>query len=199
MKKEICTQCHGEYDPEEFNPCEIRSIMEEQHLCFKCAFWKWQKAFWKWQKRWDVEVRPKEGIIPIITQKYYENVVTQTHYCLTLGPNNLISRARVDSGNGIQDLFKHITTGILTTDGYLYPYTRYSKDGGLSHQGDIPVNNHDFQTNAKFLQVEELHELINLVYVELELLEDNHPGVFRVKVPQWIVDKKFNIKDNYEE
>lgn len=195
MKKEICTQCHLEYDPEEFNPCEIRSIMEEQHLCFKCAFWKWQK-------RLDVEVRPKEGIIPIITQKYYKRVVqvnTQTHYCLTLGPNNLISRARVDSGNGIQDLFKHITTGILTTDGYLYPYTGYSKDGGLSHQGDIPVNNHDFQTNAKFLQVEELHELINSVYVELELLEDNHPGVFRVKVPQWIVDTKFNIKDNYEE
>lgn len=83
--------------------------MEEQHLCFKCAFWKWQK-------RLDVEVRPNEGIIPIITQKYYKTVVqvnTQTHYCLTLG--------------------------------------------------------------------------------------DNHPGVFRVKVPQWIVDKKFNIKDNYGE
>ena len=30
-------------------------------------------------------------------------------------------------------------------------------------------------------------------------LEDNHPGVFRVKVPQWIVYKKFNIKDNYGE
>ena len=171
--------------------------MEEQHLCFKCAFWKWQK-------RLDVEVRPKEGIIPIITQKYYKNVVqvnTQTHYCLTLGPNNLISRARVDSGNGIQDLFKHITTGILTTDGYLYPYTGYSKDGGLSHQGDIPVNNHDFQTNAKFIQVEELHELINSVYVKLELLEDSHPGVFRVKVPHWIAIRTLisDISDSYVE
>ena len=195
--KEICTKCHWGYDPKEFNPCEIRSIMEEQHLCFKCAFWKWQK-------RLDVEVRPKEGIIPIITQKYYKNVVqvnTQTHYCLTLGPNNLISRARVDSGNGIQDLFKHITTGILTTDGYLYPYTGYSKDGGLSHQGDIPVNNHDFQTNAKFIQVEELHELINSVYVKLELLEDSHPGVFRVKVPHWIAIRTLisDISDSYVE
>lgn len=115
--KQVCNQCHKDYDVEEFNPCEIRSIMEEQHLCFKCAFWKWQK-------RLDVEVRPKEGIIPIITQKYYKTVVqvnTQTHYCLTLGHNNLISRARTYSGNGIQDLFRHITTGILTTDGYPIP------------------------------------------------------------------------------
>lgn len=52
--KQVCNQCHKDYDVEEFNPCEIRSIMEEQHLCFKCAFWKWQK-------RLDVEVRPKEG------------------------------------------------------------------------------------------------------------------------------------------
>ena len=50
MKKEICNQCHNDCI-EEFDLGEIRSIMEEQHLCFKCAFWKWQK-------RLDVEVRP---------------------------------------------------------------------------------------------------------------------------------------------
>lgn len=28
--KQICNQCHNDYDVEEFNPCEIRSIMEEE-------------------------------------------------------------------------------------------------------------------------------------------------------------------------
>ena len=67
--KQICNQCHNDYDVEEFNPCEIRSIMEEEQLCFKCAFWKWQLKL-------DKEVRPNK----------------QSHYCLTLGPNNLIGR-----------------------------------------------------------------------------------------------------------
>ena len=187
MKKEICTKCHNDYDVEEFNPCEIRSIMEEEQLCFNCAFWKWQKQM-------DVEVRPKEGVIPIITQKYYKTVSRlnkQSHYCLTLGPNNMAYMSR--GCNTVKDLFKHITCGILTTDGHLYPYTGYSKDGGISHQGDIPVNNKDFVTNAKFIQNEELYKLINSVHVKLELWDNTVPGVFHVKVDKEIVDKKFNL------
>lgn len=189
MKKEICTKCHWEYDPEEFNPCEIRSIMEEQHLCFKCAFWKWQLKL-------DKEVRPKENVIPLVSQEYYKTVVRpnkQSHYCLTLGPNNLIGRKwRTEN---ISDIFdkRFITSGILTIDGHLYPYTGYSKDGGITHQGDIPVNNRDFATNAKFIHNEELYALVNSRYVELELLDDNVPGVFRVKVAKEIVDKQFNF------
>lgn len=95
--------------------------------------------------------------------------------------------------NTVKDLFKHITCGILTTDGHLYPYTGYSKDGGLSHQGDIPVNNKDFVTNAKFIQNDELYELINSVHVKLELWDNTVPGVFHVKVDKEIVDKKFNL------
>ena len=187
MKKEICTKCHNDYDVEEFNPCEIRSIMEEHHLCFKCAFWKWQLKL-------DKEVRPKEGIIPIITQKYYKIVSRlnkQSHYVLHTGPNNMAYMSR--GCNTIKDLFKHITCGILTTDGHLYPYTGYSEDGGLSHQGDIPVNNKDFVTNAQFIQNEELYKLINSVHVKLELWDNTVPGVFHVKVDKEIVDKNFNL------
>ena len=59
LMKQICNQCHNDYDVEEFNPCEIRSIMEEEQLCFKCAFWKWQLKL-------DKEVRPKENVIPLV-------------------------------------------------------------------------------------------------------------------------------------
>lgn len=86
--KQVCNQCHKDYDVEEFNPCEIRSLMEEEHLCFKCAFWKWQLKL-------DKGVRPKENVIPLVSQEYYKTVVRpnkQSHYCLTLGPNNLIGR-----------------------------------------------------------------------------------------------------------
>ena len=188
MRKEICNQCHNDCI-EELDPCEIRSIMEEQHLCFRCAFWKWQK-------RLDVEVRPKEGVIPIIIQEYYKTVSCfnkQSHYVLHLGPNNMAYMSR--GCNTVKDLFKHIPCGILTTDGYLYPYTYigYSKDGGLSYQGAIPVNNNDFVTNAKFIQNEELYKLINSVHVKLELWDNTVPGVFRVKVDKEIVDKKFNL------
>ncbi len=142
--KQICNQCHNYYDVEEFSLCEIRSIMEEEQLCFKCAFWKWQLKL-------DKEVRPKENVIPLVSQEYYKTVVLpnkQSHYCLTLGPNNLIGRKwRTEN---ISDIFdkRFITSGILTIDGHLYPYTGYSKDGGITHQGDIPVNNRDFATNG---------------------------------------------------
>lgn len=187
--KQVCNQCHKDYDVEEFNPCEIRSLMEEEHLCFKCAFWKWQLKL-------DKEVRPKENVIPLVSQEYYKTVVRpnkQSHYCLTLGPNNLIGRKW--GTENISDIFdkRFITSGILTTEGHLYPYTGYSKDGGITHQGDIPVNNRDFATNAKFLHNEELYVLVNSRYVGLELLDDNIPGVFRVKVAKEIVDKQFNF------
>lgn len=66
--KQVCNQCHYDYDVEEFNPCEIKSIMEEEHLCFKCAFWKWQLKL-------DKEVRPKENVIHLVSQEYYKTVV----------------------------------------------------------------------------------------------------------------------------
>lgn len=186
--KQICNKCHNDYDVEEFNPCEIRSIMEEQHLCFKCAFWKWQLKL-------DKEVLPKENVIPLVTKKYIYLTVScfnkQSHYVLHPGPNNMAYMSR--GCNTVKDLFKHITCGILTTDGHLYPYTGYSEDGGLSYQGDIPVNNKDFVTNAKFIQNEELYDLINSVHVKLELWDNTVPGVFHVKVDKEIVDKKFNL------
>lgn len=142
------------------------------------------------------EFAQKENVIPLVSQEYYKTVVRpnkQSHYCLTLGPNNLIGRK--GGTENISDIFdkRFITSGILTTEGHLYPYTGYSKDGGITHQGDIPVNNRDFATNAKFLHNEELYALVNSRYVGLELLDDNIPGVFRVKVAKEIVDKQFNF------
>lgn len=159
-----CKICNNAFDVEEFSSCEVRAIMEEEHICFKCAFWKMQK-------RRD-GIRPDMGIIPIILQKQILGGNEQSHYCLTIGPNNVISREKyLNDKVGIKDLFKNVTTGILTTDGWLFPYNGYSQSGGLSHQGTIPVNNHDFTTNAKFIYGGELSELINSPSVHLENLE----------------------------
>lgn len=37
MKK--CDICGKEYDENIFEKCNIRSIMEKEHVCFNCAFW----------------------------------------------------------------------------------------------------------------------------------------------------------------
>lgn len=189
--KPQCKQCHWDFDVEDYNPSEIRSIMEEEQVCFTCAFWKWQKKL--------DESRPNEGTLPIITQEYYRagNCTNkQTHYCLTLGVNNVwVKRTTV------QELFKNIYTGILTIEGYLFPYTGYNKyGGGITHQGDIPVNNRDFTTNAIFIHSSELEELLALKKLSIcpipmnmmpkELNGDCY-GYF-IKVPEEVVKYKFN-------
>lgn len=120
--KQQCKECYNEFDLEDFSPCAIRRIMEMERVCFTCAFWKWQKEM--------DSCRPwKEGILPIITQEFYKTVSScnrQNHYCLTLGNNNLIC-----TKSDIKEIFRNITTGILTIEGYLFPYTDYSKHGGI--------------------------------------------------------------------
>lgn len=34
-----CEFCGKEYDIEEYDDCNIRNIMEENQICFYCAFW----------------------------------------------------------------------------------------------------------------------------------------------------------------
>lgn len=186
--KQQCKQCHLDFDVDDYNSSEIISIMEEEQVCFTCTFWKWQKKL--------DESRPNEGILPIITQEYYKKVSCtnkQTHYCLTLGINNLLAKKTT-----VQELFHNIYTGILTTDGYLFPYTRYSKDGGISHQGDIPINNKDFTTNAIFIYGSELKEILDLKwlsthpYCNIMPEKFNYYG-FSIKVPEEVVKSKFNI------
>ena len=188
--KQRCKQCHLDFDVDDYNSSEIRSIMEEEQVCFTCAFWKWQKKL--------DESRPHEGILPIITQEYYKKVSCtnkQTHYCLTLGINNLLAKKTT-----VQELFNNIYTGILTTDGYLFPYTRYSEHGGISHQGDIPINNKDFTTNAIFIHGSELNEILAIKGLSTcpygkimpERFYYYYNGFF-VKVPEEVVKSKFNM------
>ena len=188
--KQKCKQCHLDFDVDDYNSSEISSIMEEEQVCFTCAFWKWQKKL--------DESRPNEGILPIITQEYYKKVSCtnkQTHYCLTLGINNLLAKKTT-----VQELFNNIYTGILTTDGYLFPYTGYSEHGGISHQGDIPINNKDFTTNAIFIHGSELNEILALKGLSTcpygnimpERFYYYYYGFF-VKVPEEVVKSKFNM------
>lgn len=187
--KQQCKNCYKDFEVDDFNR-EIRSIMENTGNCFTCAFWKWQKSM-------DYD-RPLQGTLPIITQEFYKMVSScnrQTHYCLTLGKSNLV-RTKSD----IEEIFNHIYTGILTTKGYLFPYTGYSKHGGITHQGEIPVNNKDFDTNAIFIHGSELAELLNRadLYTEpvpLEIAEGNflNRRWEIVMVPEHIVRRKFNL------
>ena len=188
IMKQKCKQCHLDFDVDDYNSSEISSIMEEEQVCFTCAFWKWQKKL--------DESRPNEGILPIITQEYYKKVSCinkQTHYCLTLGINNLLAKKTT-----VQELFNNIYTGILTTDGYLFPYTGYSEHGGISHQGDIPINNKDFTTNAIFIYGSELNEILALKwlsthpYCNIMTEKFNYYG-FSIKVPEEVVKSKFNM------
>ena len=190
IMKQRCKQCQLDFDVDDYISSEIRSIMEEEQVCFTCAFWKWQKKL--------DESRPNEGILPIITQEYYKKVSCtnkQTHYCLTLGINNLLAKKTT-----VQELFNNIYTGILTTDGYLFPYTGYSEHGGISHQGDIPVNNKDFTTNAIFIHGSELKEILALKGLSTcpygnimpERFYYYYYGFF-VKVPEEVVKSKFNM------
>lgn len=188
--KQQCKVCSKEFDIEDFNPCTIRQVMEKEQVCFTCAFWKVQKAL--------DSCRPwNEGVLPIITQEFYKKVSScnrQEHYCLTLGKHNLI-RTKSD----IKEIFRNITTGILTIEGYLFPYTGYSKDGGITHQGDIPVNNKDFDNNAMFIQGSEILELLNradlyTVPVPYDIAKGNLTSEWEiVMVPEHIVRSKFNL------
>lgn len=36
---DTCTLCGGKHNPENFSRSRIREIMEEKHLCSKCAYW----------------------------------------------------------------------------------------------------------------------------------------------------------------
>lgn len=40
MELAVCKICNQLDDPKSFVPCEIRTIMEQEGLCFHCAFWK---------------------------------------------------------------------------------------------------------------------------------------------------------------
>ena len=189
--KQQCKVCHKEFDIEDFNPCTIRQIMEKEQVCFTCAFWKDQKALDS-SRPWN------EGVLPIITQEFYKSVSScsnrQFHYCLTLGNNNLIR-----TKSYIKEIFRNITTGILTIEGYLFPYTGYSKQGGITHQGEIPVNNKDFDTNAMFIQGSELLELLNRADLYTEpvpygIAEGNLSSEWEIiMVPEHIVRSKFNL------
>lgn len=199
--KQQCKYCHNEFDIEDFSPCAIRRIMETERVCFTCAFWKWQKEM--------DSCRPwKDGILPIITQEFHKvegfcnkqnhpcliPSNRQNHYCLTLGSNNLI---RTESD--IKEIFRNITTGILTIEGHLFPYTDYSKQGGITYQGEIPENNKDFYTNAIFIQGSELEELLSradlytkqVIYGPSEIRMITNWKI--VTVPESIIKRKFNL------
>lgn len=99
-------------------------------------------------------------------------------------------------------MFNNIYTGILTIDGYLFPYTGYSEHGGISHQGDIPINNKDFTTNAIFIYGSELKEILALKglstypygpYGTIMPEKFNYYYGFFVKVPEEVVKSKFNM------
>ena len=186
--KQQCKYCHNEFDLEDFSPCAIRRIMEMERVCFTCAFWKWQKEM--------DHCRPwKEGILPIITQEFHKvEGIRQNHYCLTLGSNNLV---RTESD--IKKIFQNVTTGILTIEGRLFPYTPYSKQGGITYQGEIPVNNKDFYTNAIFIQGSELEELLSradlytkqVLYGPPEIRLETEWKIVMVSEP--IIKRKFNL------
>lgn len=171
-----CKECSWDYDLEEYDPNgEIPQIMKEQGLCFRCAFWVYQF-------RKDSE-RILEGVLPIITKKFYKSVSgvnPHTHYCLTVGPNNTL---------GPEDALGYIfnrSGGVITLDGYVFPYNGNSSKGGITHQGDIPINFKRFSCNAKFLTYQEVMQVINFKGVTKVPVEE----AFQVKLQNLLIEYK---------
>ncbi|MCM1438778.1 MAG: hypothetical protein NC131_06155 [Roseburia sp.] len=148
----------------------------------------------------------------MVTQKYYKTVSSsnpKSHWCLTLGSNNLLK----SDGQELESLFRNTSGGILTIEGYLFPYTQYNKRGGsITHQGDIPINNRDFQCNARFLDLRDTIELLNLKdLMRVPLTEVLITPVYEkemqdrlgytpdnwkvIQVPRAAVEKVFNLKE----
>lgn len=147
-----CNQCHWDYDLSEFQEnLEIPQIMKAEGLCFKCAFWKYQAKH--------DQTRPLVGVIPLVSKERYKStsgVNPHAHYCLTMGSYNTLTQ-----DEPIGSKFQR-SGGVLTIEGYLFPYNGYSQYyGGITHQGEIPVNVRGFNCNAKFLTYQEVMQLLN--------------------------------------
>ena len=61
---DTCTLCGGKHDPENYLQDRIREIMEEKHLCFRCANWLWQHEL-------DRTKTARLGNVAIINGKHY--------------------------------------------------------------------------------------------------------------------------------
>ena len=59
-----CTLCEGKHNPENYIQDRIREIMEEKHLCFRCANWLWQHEL-------DQNDPARQGNVAVINGKHY--------------------------------------------------------------------------------------------------------------------------------
>ena len=64
MEKKTCKLCGKPSEPEHYDLDRIREIMEEQHVCFKCAFWLWQHEC-------DQNDPKREGRFAVIGGRHY--------------------------------------------------------------------------------------------------------------------------------
>ena len=202
-----CSLCTKEYNLEDYEPSsKIFKIMEENNLCFSCAFWTWRLYE---DKALELLHKDKDFFLAKLRKEVVEdrnpwNYFEQSDDTLLLryprwwfgrpvildGSHHIFHVGNVDKYQRV-DLYHNY---ILMDDGTIYPYIMglQCNGKGLTFQGKIPAHfmwsentPSGFKNNAVLLS--------NLDIEELKAKGLKEPFInIPNAVPQEIVKKYFN-------